>query len=84
MVHCSSLYPVSILNLAVALTYLITVLTASNSGCHAAVSLTDLAPVKNLISPSLLGHLSYILFHCVTHLMQLKRKCYSDLGAAPH
>ena len=84
LVHCVSVYPVSISNLAVALTYLIVVLIASSSDRHVTVPFAGLAPIKNLISPSLPGRLSYTLFLCVIHLMQLNRKCRIDSAAAPH
>ena len=71
-------------NLAVALAYLITVLTAPITGFHASVSFADFAPRKNLISPSFPGHLSYISLLCRTHLLQLNRKWRGDSGTAPH
>ena len=71
-------------NLAITLVYLITVLTASITGIYASVSFINLAPRKNLISPSLPGQLSYISCLCETHLLQLNRKWRRDSGAAPH
>ena len=71
------------MSLAVALTYSIIVLMASSSGCHATVSLADLAPTKNLISLPLSGQLLYILFLCAIHLVELNRKCCGDSRAVP-